>query len=107
MPSLRNTQPELAARIQKYAAERFMSVADLDSEYLQAAIERTDIFVGSNEDGSSYIHVQWPSGLDTGWETWDGTFEEAKTYVDSSIEGVVDDLRWDQEHVGPTGWERS
>jgi hypothetical protein len=37
--------------------------------------------------------------------TWDGSGAEAQVFLESCAELSAEDVVWDQDNVGPTGWE--
>ena len=53
------------------------------------------------------IGIELPLGsCSPGGYAWDGSVAAAEVIVDHAADVGIDDVHWDQEHVGPTGWER-
>lgn len=52
------------------------------------------------------IDVELPLGSgNPGGYVWDGSVARAEEIVDHAADRGLEDVRWDQQNVGPTGWE--
>jgi hypothetical protein len=103
---LADTEPVLAEQLVERLVARFFALTRLSREHWSEAIEQTRIRVLTNADGSpSGLEIALPLGSGNPGYEWDGTMEQAMAIADDAAEVGAKDVAWDQEHVGPTGWE--
>jgi hypothetical protein len=97
----------LAERLTARLVDRFLAGAGLSITHRPEAIAQTRIKVGMTSDGRAYeLDFTLPLGSgNPGGYIWDGSDGEAETIADNAADRGVEDVLWDRENVGPTGWE--
>jgi hypothetical protein len=97
----------LAERLVAQLADRFLAGAGLSASHRDQAIAQTAIMVRVVEQGRSFeldFTLPLGSGNPSGY-VWDGAVETAEQIADNAADRGIEDVLWDRENVGPTGWE--
>lgn len=103
--SLDQTDPELAQRLSARLVDRFLARAGLSAIRREEALGQTTIELGVTPKGVRLLRVTLPLGAGHPENSWDGSSANAEAIVDAMAEHAAEDVVWDQENVGPTGWE--
>lgn len=87
--------------------DQFLTGAKLQPTHRDEAIENTSVKVEDSGDGgdSLWLEVELPLGCGYKATVWDGTREGAMQIADNVAERAAEEVVWDQQNVGPTGWE--
>jgi hypothetical protein len=97
----------LAERLTARLVDRFLVGGGLNTSHRAEAMEQTRIDAGLTRYGAPCeLDFKLPlgSGNPCG-HVWDGSERQAEQIVDVAADGGIDDVLWDQQHIGPTGWE--
>jgi hypothetical protein len=96
----------LAERLAARLVDRFLSGAGLSNNHRAEALAQTKFFVASAGDGHWEMDVALPlsSGNPSG-SSWDGSVGRAEEVADDCADVGIEEVRWEREHIGPTGWE--
>jgi hypothetical protein len=87
-------------------ADRYLAGAGLKPVHRDEAIRQTAIKYGSDATGQiNRLVVTLPLGSGNPGFDWNGSRDDAIQFADSAADRGIEDVRWDQENVGPTGWE--
>lgn len=103
---LADEQPELAERLIRRFAERWVVAAQLHPPRIEDAMATVELKVahGSQFDGSCLRHRSFYTGL-TCWQYgWDGTEGAAVEFMDDMAGRQADQVAGDRRH-GPTLWD--
>jgi hypothetical protein len=105
--SLSEIDGPLAARLVEGLADRFLAGAGLSASHRDQAIAQTTIMVRIVEPDRSYeLDFTLPLGSgNPGGYAWDGSVGTAEQIADNAADRGIEDVLWDRENVGPTGWE--
>ncbi len=108
-PNIMRQYKPLDATLEDRLTVRFLvglfSAAGFGNEYLDEARKRLTIDAAGDSDHGSTLRVEFV-GFGTTETPWDGNGDEACSIIDRSAEHLAADIRWDQENMGPIGWER-
>jgi hypothetical protein len=97
---------ELATLLVERIVDRFLTRTGLKPVHRDEAIAQTAIKFGCDSDGQiNRLVVQLPLGSGNPGFEWNGSRDDAIQFADSAADVGAEDIRWDQENVGPTGWE--
>lgn len=103
---LASTEPALADRLVTRYVDRFLRMARLSSRRVEEAKRQLVIEVDVGSEGTRALRFDFPfGGGDPVVIPWDGTEAAAEAIVDFQAEHKAEDVRWDQDNAGPTGWE--
>jgi hypothetical protein len=96
----------LARRLTERLVDRMLPGAALSMVHRAEAIGQTRIEVGLSPDGTACVlSVTLPLGSGQPGYQWNGTVEDAEVCVDNAADRGIEDVLWDRDNVGPTGWE--
>jgi hypothetical protein len=96
----------LAKHLATRLVDRFLIGAGLSQSHRAEALAQTEIFVWVDGDGSMAMDFALPLGSgNPGGYAWDGSATRAEEIADDAADRGIEDVRWDQKNVGPTGWE--
>lgn len=105
---LADEQSELAERLIRRFAERWVDAAQLHPPTIEDAVATVELKVahGPQFDGSCLRHRSFYTGL-TCWQYgWDGTAGTAAEFMDEMAERQADQVAGDRRH-GPTLWDQA
>jgi hypothetical protein len=100
--------PDLAERLQpriRELVEQFLTRGRLSLDHRDEALAQLKIETGVTS-GGRVLRTQFPPGSQIHMGACDGSAHQAETLIQSSAELAAHHIVWDQEHVGPTCWER-
>jgi hypothetical protein len=103
------SDPELAHRLARLYASRFIDEARLSRARIAEASEAVRIdWARTGAAGERMLRITFPfAGGDPVEVPWDGSESSAKSAIDFQASRKAEDVRWDQDNIGPTGWESS
>lgn len=102
---LEDSHPELGETLRSRVVDGFLLQARLSTTHREEALAGTGIDLGVTPKGVHIIRVTFPIGAGKKSTEWHGSAVDAEAIVDAMTERAAEDVVWDQDNFGPTGWE--